>query len=86
MIEGKKVKEYFDKHPEARAIVESSEIQFRCWSPEFGDNRDLYWRKMTIDDVRYITIGGWFGVKGVFAWYYPEGAPHYMKIGEETEA
>lgn len=82
MLEGKAVIDYFEQHPEARAIVENSEIQFRCWQPEFGDNRELYWRKMTVEDVKYISFGGWFGEKGVFAWYYPEGVPHYMKIGE----
>ena len=82
MLEGKAVTEYFEQHPEAREVVENSEIQFRCWRPEFGNNRELYWRKMTVDDVRYITFEGWFGERGVFAWYYPEGTPHYMKIAE----
>lgn len=82
MIEGKAVAEYFEQHPEAKVVVESGEIQFRCWRPEFEGKRELYWRRMTIADVKYITNGGWFGEKGVFAWYYPEGVPHYMKIAE----
>lgn len=82
MLEGRAVTEYFNRHPEAKAAVESMEIQFRCWRPEFEGKREMYWRKMTLEDVRYITFEGWFGEKGVFAWYYPEGVPHYAKIGE----
>ena len=82
MIEGKAVLDYFEKHPEARAVVESTDVQYRCWRPEFGDNKELYWRKLTVEDVKYISVGGWCGEPGIFAWYYPEGVPHYLKIAD----
>lgn len=42
---------------------------------------DMY-RLLTVDDISFITFEGWQGERGVFAWYYPNGVPHYMKIAE----
>lgn len=78
MLRGTKVKEWFEKHPEAKKTVESTEAQFKCWQPGLS-HEDMY-RNLTIDDVHFISFEGWFGEKGVFAWYYPGGVPHYMKI------
>lgn len=83
MLEGKDVQAYFEKHPEAREIVENTEAQFKCWQP--GLSHEEMYRLLTIDDIKYISFGGWCGESGVFAWYYPGGVPHYMKIGEREE-
>lgn len=74
------VRAWFDGHPEARELLESTEFQWRCWRPEFehGD----YYRLLTVDDVRRVTQGGWFDEPGTFAWYYPDGVPHYMCVEE----
>ncbi len=81
MLKGKEVTAYFEGHPEARDIVESAEFQHTCWRPGLK-YEDMY-RPLTLDDVKYISFGGWFGESGVFAWYYPGGVPHYLKIGED---
>lgn len=81
VLEGKEVVAYFENHPEAKEIVENTEVQDRCWQPGL-QHEDMY-RPLKLDDVRYISFGGWFGESGVFAWYYPCGVPHYLKIGEE---
>ena len=81
MLKGKEVTAYFEGHPEARESVESAEFQHTCWRPGLK-HEDMY-RPLTLDDVKYISFGGWFGESGVFAWYYPGGVPHYLKIGEE---
>lgn len=80
MLEGKAVKEYFETHPEAVQIIENTEAQFRCWRPELTHD-DMY-RFLTVDDVSFITFKGWTGERGVFAWYYPNGVPHYIKIAD----
>lgn len=78
------VRAWFDGHPEARELLESTEFQWRCWRPEFehGD----YYRLLTVDDVRRVTQGGWFDEPGTFAWYYPDGVPHYMCVEEAPTA
>lgn len=78
MLEGKAVRKYFTNHPEAKDIIENMEIQIKCG---FDLKYEEMYRKLNIQDVRYISFEGWFGEKGVFAWYYPMGAPHYVKIG-----
>ena len=83
MLEGKDVQAYFKNHPEAREIIENTEAQFKCWQPGMS-HEDMY-RMLTVDDVKYISFGGWCGEIGVFAWYYPCGVPHYLKIGEREE-
>lgn len=83
MIEDTKaIKRYFDEHPEARAIVEHGQFQFECWRPEFEGHPEKYIRPLTVDDIHFITVGGWFGERGIFAWFYPGGVPHYVQIGE----
>lgn len=74
-------REYLEKHPEAVAIIEDFDFQTECWRPEFTDESQ-YYRKATVDDVKRISLGGWFGEPGVFAWLYPCGVPTYMRIGD----
>lgn len=81
LLENESVKEYFEKHPEAVAIVEDFDFQTDCWRPEFTDESQ-YYRKATVDDVRRISFGGFCGEPGVFAWMYPCGVPTYVWIGE----
>ncbi len=81
MLEGAEVKEYFEKHPEAKEIIESTEAQFETWKPELS-HEEMY-RLLTVDDVKFISFEGWQGEKGVFAWYFPCGIPHYTKINDE---
>ena len=80
MIEGNDVKIFFENHPEALEILEHTEAQFKCWRPEL--THDEMYRLLTVEDVHFITFEGWFGEPGVFAWYYPGGVPHYLKIAE----
>ena len=82
MLEGSKVKEYFDEHPECVEALKALEFQTECWRPEFGFDRTKYIRPVTVDDVHYISFEGWFGEPGVFAWYYPCGVPHYARIAD----
>ena len=72
MLEGKAVKEYFKKHPESLKAIEN--IQFQ-------EEEDIY-RALTVDDIHFISFEGWEGQKGVFAWFYPCGVPHYCKIAD----
>lgn len=83
MLEGKEVKAYFENHPEAKATLERTELQFECWRPGLSHN-DMY-RLLTVEDVRFITFSGWFDEPGVYAWIYPDGVPHYVKIADENE-
>ena len=82
MLEGKDVRVYFENHPESREIVENTEAQFKCWQPGLS-HEDMY-RLLTVDDIQYISFSGWCGESGVFAWYYPGGVPHYLKIAESA--
>lgn len=82
MLEGIEVKKFFETHPDAKKRVENTEAQFECWRPELT-HEDMY-RLLTVDDIKYISFEGWFGEKGVFAWYYPGGVPHYMKVADAT--
>ncbi len=82
MLEGKDVRAYFENHPESREIVENTEAQFKCWQPGLS-HEDMY-RLLTVDDIQYISFSGWCGESGVFAWYYPCGVPHYLKIAESA--
>lgn len=78
MIEGDAVRAYFDEHPEAGPMLDGVMYQFRL--P--GDNDEPTHRPLTIDDIKYITFEDIEGNPGVFAWYYPVGVPHYVRIGE----
>lgn len=69
------VRAWFDAHPAAKAKVESTEIQTKIGA-------DPCYRKMTVDDVRFIEQGGWYGEPGIFAWFYPCGVPNYMCVEE----
>lgn len=80
LLEGDQIKKYFADHKEAAAIIENTEAQFKTWQPEL--THDEMYRKLTLDDIQYISFEGWQGEKGVFAWYYPCGVPHYIKINE----
>lgn len=80
MLQGDQVKEYFEEHPEAKELIECTEVQFKCWQPGL-EHKDMY-RKLTLDDIVYISFQGWCGEDGTFAWYYPGGVPHYMRIGD----
>lgn len=82
MLEGKQVKEYFENHPEAVEIIERMEMQFVIPDPEKDYKDEDIYRPLTLEDVKFITFGGWCGEAGVFAWYYPCGVPHYTQIGE----
>ena len=73
------VKDYFENHPEAVAIIEDFDFQTRLPYPD--DGTPLY-RKATVDDVKSISFGGWYGEPGVYAWMYPCGVPTYAWIGE----
>ena len=80
MLEGVKVKEFFETHPAAREVVENTEAQFKCWRPELT-HEEMY-RLLTVEDIKFITFESWFGEPGVYAWYYPGGVPHYMKVAD----
>ena len=73
MLKGKAVKEYFNEHPESLKAIEN--IQFQ------EGNEDIC-RQLTVDDIHFISFEGWEGQKGVFAWFYPCGVPHYCKIAD----
>lgn len=68
------VREYFEKHPECVKEVESFDFQ-----TEIGG--DPKYRKATVEDVKRISFGGWYGEPGVYAWMYPCGVPTYVWIG-----
>lgn len=74
------VKEYFDNHPEA--IAEIEDFDFQQHLPYCGHDDEPLYRKATVDDVKRISYGGWYGEPGVFAWVYPCGVPTYVWIGE----
>lgn len=74
------VRAWFDAHPAARELVESTEIQWRLWRPEYA--HEDYHRMLTVDDICHIAQGGWQGEPGVFAWFYPCGVPNYMCVEE----
>lgn len=80
MLQGAEVRQYFKDHADAKEIIENTEAQFKTWQP--GLTHEEMYRKLTIEDITYITFEGWQGEKGVFAWYYPGGVPHYTRIGE----
>lgn len=83
MIEGKEnIIEFFNNNPKMKKVIEKQQIQYKCWEPKFEYNRNLCFRKMTVDDVHFITYGAWGDEKGIYAWYYVQGVPHYLKIGE----
>lgn len=81
MLNGNDVKRYFEEHPECVKEVEEFDFQTELWRPEFTDESQ-YYRKATVDDVKRISFGGWFGEPGVFAWMYPCGVPTYLWIGK----
>ena len=80
MLKGKAVKEYFKEHPESLKAIENIQFQFKLPSQAEG-NEDIY-RALTVDDIHFISFEGWEGQKGVFAWFYPCGVPHYCKIAD----
>ena len=79
MLEGIQVKEYFKEHPECADKLKDISVQTK-FPHQAKDGEDIY-RPLEIDDISFITFEGWEGQKGVFAWYYPLGVPHYCNIG-----
>ena len=69
MLQGEEVKKYFNAHPEYAKKLEGI---------EYTDG-EIY-RPLTVEDIRFITFNGWDGEKGVLAWYFSLGEPHYCKI------
>lgn len=78
MLEGIQVKEYFEKHPECAEKLKGIRFQYKL-PQTFEPDEELY-RPLEISDIHFISFEGWEGQKGVFAWYYPCGVPHYAKI------
>lgn len=79
LITGENVKKYFEEHPEAVEAIQNIEVQTKL-DPHLT-KEELY-RPLRIEDISLISFEGWEGQKGVFAWYYPLGVPHYTRIGE----
>ena len=80
MLEGKQVLDYFKKHPECAEKLKNIKYQFRH-PKTFEPDEELY-RPLEVSDISFITFEGWEGQKGVFAWYYPCGVPHYTQIAQ----
>lgn len=78
MLRGIQVKEYFKEHPECAERLKNISIPLNF--PYQNENREVEERPLEVDDIQFITFEGWEGQKGVFAWYYPLGIPHYCKI------
>jgi len=78
MLEGKQVLDYFKEHPECAEKLKNIKYQFRH-PKTFEPDEELY-RSLEVSDISFITFEGWEGQKGVFAWYYPCGVPHYTQI------
>lgn len=75
LIKGEAIANYFKDNPESVGYVEAFDFQTKIGA-------DPCYRKATIDDVKCISFGGWFGEPGVYAWLYPCGVPNYLWIGE----
>ena len=82
MLSGEDVKKYFSEHPECVESLKGVKYQFKF--PENDPNEEIY-RPLQIEDIHFISFEGWEGQKGVFAWYYPLGVPHYIQIAEVKE-
>lgn len=80
LLEKDEVRSYFEKHPEAVGIIEDFDFQQRL--PYCGNEDEPLYRKATLDDVKRISFGGWYGEPGIFAWMYPCGVPTYTWIGK----
>ena len=85
LLEGAAVKTFFETHPEARETVETMEAQFVICPPDIEMTHDEMYRLLTLNDIKYLSIGGWCGEPGVYAWYYPGGVPHYMKVADSLD-
>lgn len=84
MLTGEQVKKYFANHPEAVKCLEGIEWQNKI-EYQLKEGEELIKRPLAVDDVEFITLKGWEGQAGIFAWYYPCDIPHYCKIGEASE-
>lgn len=73
MLEGKDVSNYFLKHPESVERLNGFKYQT-------GTGENMTERTLEASDIKYISFKGWNGEAGVFAWYYPNDIPHYIKI------
>lgn len=80
MLKGKEVKKYFEEHPECVKKLEGIKFQYK-FPVTHEPNEEIY-RPLTVEDISYISFEGWEGQKGVFAWYYPCGVPHYTQIAD----
>ena len=84
MLEGEEVRDFFRKYPEAAQRLQETEAQCKLWRPEYT-HEDMY-RKLTLEDVIYITSDGPEGEPGRFAWVYPLGIPYVVQIMGPEEA
>lgn len=87
MIEGRAVADWFSKHPDMAARIEKIRFQTKYPSALLDSEtiEDLY-RPLKISDIRFIDFQNPVdGSAGIFVWYYPLRAPHYVKIGEIEE-
>jgi hypothetical protein len=74
LIDDNDMMAYFEEHPEAVKYVEAFDFQTRIGA-------DPCYRKATLDDVKHVSVGGWRGEPGVYAWLYPCGVPTYIWVG-----
>lgn len=75
LIKYDSVRAFFEENPEAIKEVESFDFQTKIGA-------DPCYRKATLDDVKRISIGGWRGEPGIYAWLYPCGVPTYLWIAK----
>ncbi len=78
MLEGEQVTKYFSDHPEAVEALKKYKYQFKF--PETFEPGEEIYRPLTTEDIHFISFEGWNGECGVFAWFYPMGVPHYVKL------
>lgn len=69
------IEDFFEDNPEAIKMVEGFDFQTKIGA-------DPCYRKATVDDVKRISCGGWFGEPGIYAWLYPCGVPTYLWIAD----
>ncbi len=78
MLEGEAVKKYFKDHPESVKALDGVRYQFKF--PETFEPGEKIYRPLATEDIHFISFEGWNGERGVFAWFYPMGIPHYVKL------
>lgn len=83
MLKGAAVEKYISDHPEIKEAIKGIEFQHSLPKTMRETHKELY-RPLELSDIRFISFEGWQGEKGVFAWYYPCGVPHYAQIGGDV--